>query len=125
MFGQLRNGTISGYGAAGQEVIGLYHQLNNTHKYSDSEIRSRMEERIQSIHDESDGQRTVSNHLGDPKVKNVFDVAPSSIPANQRRDFEAALDQAKKDGAISLYHGPNTPAKDPAYHIEILQPKTK
>ncbi|MBJ7310418.1 hypothetical protein ACFOLJ_14865 [Rugamonas sp. CCM 8940] len=67
------------------------------------------------------GQR-VSNHLGNPEVMNVFDIAPSSINKKLTSNWESSLDIAMNSGTIDKYLGPRTKTYDPAYHLEISQP---
>ncbi|MND09835.1 hypothetical protein D3C83_334710 [compost metagenome] len=55
----------------------------------------------------------MSRHAADPRVLNVFDVAPSSV-AN-RAAFEQAV-RAEPRVAKFL-----VPPKDPGYHLEIPQ----
>jgi hypothetical protein len=61
------------------------------------------------------GPQNVSHHcVGDAAKLSVFDVAPSSIPEDQRDDFCAAVSlNASIDKFLK-------PPEDPAYHIEIV-----
>ena len=60
------------------------------------------------------GPTSVSRHASDPKILNVFDVAPGSI-AN-RPAFEARV---RAEGRVARFLLPPT---DPGYHLEIPQP---
>jgi hypothetical protein len=66
------------------------------------------------------GPSNVSRHLADPARSNVVDIAPSSIPADRREAFIAAI-QAHPD--VSRFLGPAD--GDPAYHVEIRQPQAE
>jgi hypothetical protein len=60
------------------------------------------------------GPTSVSHHAADPKVLNVFDVAPSSIA--DKMAFEMAV---RADRRVSKFL---LPPNDPGYHLEIPQP---
>jgi len=60
------------------------------------------------------GPTTVSRHASDPKILNVFDVAPSSVA--RRPEFEAAVRAESRVAKFLL------PPNDPGYHLEIPQP---
>jgi hypothetical protein len=60
------------------------------------------------------GPTAVSRHASDPKVLNVFDVAPSSV--TDRPAFEAAVRAEARVTKFLL------PPGDPGYHLEIPQP---
>jgi len=96
------------YKPPGQAVIDVYVAGKAANKSAD-EIKAEMTARINEL-----GPMNVSHHAADPKVLNVFDVAPSSVadvPA-----FEAA---AKADNRVSKFL---TPPNDPGLHFEIPQP---
>ena len=96
------------YAAAGDKVIDVYAESKAAGKTADG-IKQDMEEKINRL-----GPTRVSKHASDPKVLNVFDVAPSSI--KNRHAFEKAV---KDDKRVSKFL---TPAKsDPGYHIEVPQ----
>lgn len=118
MFGQLRENNISRYGAAGRAVINTYQEFTQAGA-SATETRNAMRDTIQTYLDR--GQR-VSNHLGNPEVMNVFDIAPSSINKKFTSSWENSLDAAMNSGTIDRYLGPRTKTYEPAYHLEISQP---
>lgn len=97
------------YAAPGQQVIDVYVEQKAKGASADA-IQAAMERKIVSI-----GPTRVSRHASDPRMLNVFDVAPSSI--RDRPAFEAAV-RADKRVAYFL-----TPPRDPGYHLEIPQPK--
>lgn len=97
-------------GKAGIKVIDVYVKLAEQKK-SREEIIGAMKNKIEEL-----GPIKVSRHMSDPKVYNVFDVAPSSI--SKREAFETAV---MKDQRVTRFI---TPKKgDPGYHFEITQPK--
>lgn len=119
MYEQLGNGTISRYGSTGRAVIDIYHDsIKNGNDAR--QTRNAMRDTIQKYLD--NGQR-VSNHLGDPKVLNVFNISPTSISKDNIKTWEETLSQALDGNVISTYLGPRTRVYDSAYHIEINQPK--
>jgi hypothetical protein len=58
----------------------------------------------------------VSRHAADPKVLNVFDVAPSSV--RNQVAFERAVRAETRVDTRSFFK----PPQDPGYHLEIPQP---
>ena len=74
-------------------------------------VKLDMETKIKEI-----GPTSVSRHASDPKVLNVFDLAPSSI--KDKVAFEHAV---KADKRVSYFLVPPT---DPGYHLEIPQPRS-
>lgn len=98
------------YGPVGDKVIDVYEQLT-AQKRSKAEIIAGMTAKIVEL-----GPSNVSHHAADPKVLNVFDVAPSSIPVKLRAAFEKAV---MNDKRVKVFF---TPPKDPGYHLEIPQP---
>lgn len=97
-------------GRDGIKVIDVYVELAEQKK-SREEIIGAMKQKIEEL-----GPENVSKHASDPKVYNVFDVAPSSI--SKKEAFEAAV---RKDPRVTRFI---TPKKgDPGYHFEITQPK--
>jgi hypothetical protein len=96
------------YAAAGDQVIDVYAKSKAAGKSPD-QIKSDMEAKIIEL-----GPTRVSHHAADPKVLNVFDVAPSSI--SDKNAFEIA---AGKDKRVSKFL---VPPNDPGYHLEIPQP---
>jgi hypothetical protein len=97
------------YGRSGDQVIDVYSARKAEGRTPD-EIRLAMETKIREI-----GPTNVSRHASDPKVLNVFDIAPSSI--RDKVGFEHAV---KADTRVSYFL---TPPKDPGYHFEIPQPR--
>lgn len=95
------------YSAAGDQVIDVYARSKAANKTSE-QIKADMERKIREI-----GPTKVSRHASDPKVLNVFDVAPSSI--KDKRAFEEAV---KGDKRVSKFL---VPPGDPGYHLEIPQ----
>lgn len=102
------------YAAAGDEVIKVYVAKKKAKKTAD-EIKAAMEAKIKAI-----GPSKVSRHCSDPAVLNVVDVAPSSVSTN-KKGFEKAVAKAVKAKRISKFLSPS--GGDPAYHLEIPQPK--
>ncbi|WP_407520654.1 N-acetylmuramoyl-L-alanine amidase [Methylobacterium oryzisoli] len=96
------------YGPAGDLVIGVY-QARKAAGAGASAIKAAMEQEIIRI-----GPTRVSRHASDPKVLNVFDVAPSSV--TRKAEFER---EVTRDARISKFI---TPPNDPGYHLEIPQP---
>ena len=97
------------YAPAGDRVIDVYAVSKAANKTSDH-IKADMEQKIKEV-----GPTNVSRHASDPKVLNVFDVAPSSI--SNGRAFEQAV---KADKRVTKFL---TPPGDPGYHLEIPQPR--
>ena len=95
------------YGPFGDEVIDVYVRGKAATRTAER-IRRDMERRIVEL-----GPTRVSRHAADPRVLNVFDVAPSSI-ANPRA-FERAV---RAERRVSNFL---TPPNDPGYHLEIPQ----
>ena len=98
------------YAAAGDMVIDEFVKAQNAGKTRDQTIKA-MEAKIIAI-----GPSNVSHHAADPKVLNVFDVAPNSIPSDKKSAWEAAI-KANKSIAKFIF-----PPADPGYHFEIKQP---
>lgn len=96
------------YGAAGDGVIEVYRVAKRDGLQA-SAIKARMEREIIRV-----GPTRVSRHASDPKVLNVFDVAPSSVA--RRPEFERAL-RAETRISKTIF-----PPNDPGYHLEIPQP---
>lgn len=97
------------YGPAGDQVIEVYRRAKEAGKPA-AEIRDLMTREILRI-----GPTRVSRHAADPRVLNVFDVAPSSV--TNRAAFEQAV-RAEPRVAKFL-----VPPNDPGYHLEIPQPQ--
>lgn len=97
------------YGRGGNRVIDVYEKSKQAGKPKDRIIAD-MREKISEL-----GATTVSRHASDPKVLNVFDVAPSSV-ANCVA-FERAVRAEKRVDRRNFF----MPPKDPGYHLEIPQ----
>ncbi|HEV7427957.1 MAG TPA: hypothetical protein VGQ46_16495 [Thermoanaerobaculia bacterium] len=97
------------YKPPGQAVIDVYVAGKAAGKTSDA-IKAEMTAKINEL-----GPMTVSHHAADPKVLNVFDVAPSSVA-----DVAAFQTAAKNDARVSKFL---TPPNDPGLHFEIPQPQ--
>ncbi len=95
------------YGPYGDHVIDMYLQGKAAGRTADR-IRRDMERRIVEL-----GPTRVSRHAADPRVLNVFDVAPTSIASP--RAFEQAV---RGDRRVATFL---TPPNDPGYHLEIPQ----
>lgn len=98
------------YRAPGRMIIDEYVKAKNEGKNRDGIIAA-MEAKIIEV-----GPMKVSHHAADPKVLNVFDVAPSSIPNTLKQRFEKAV---KADKRVQKFL---VPPSDPGYHLEIPQP---
>jgi hypothetical protein len=97
------------YARPGRAVIEVYERRKHAGK-SAGDIKAAMALKIREL-----GPTKVSRHAADPKILNVFDVAPSSI--RDKRNFEEAV---KSESRVSKFL---TPPIDPGYHFEIPQPK--
>ncbi|HTG33262.1 MAG TPA: hypothetical protein VLB76_10045 [Thermoanaerobaculia bacterium] len=96
------------YREPGRKVIEVYRQARLAGKGA-AAIQALMTAEIVRL-----GPTNVSRHASDPKILNVFDVAPGSI-AN-RPVFEARV---RAEGRVAKFLLPPT---DPGYHLEIPQP---
>lgn len=96
------------YKEPGRKVIEVYRQGKLAGKDAAS-IQAAMTAEIVRL-----GPTTVSRHASDPKILNVFDVAPSSV--TDRPAFEAAVRDEPRVTKFLL------PPNDPGYHLEIPQP---
>lgn len=97
------------YKEPGRKVIEVYRQGKLAGKDA-ATIRAEMRDEIVRL-----GPVTVSRHASDPKIYNVFDVAPSSVA--KRPEFESAVRAEKRVAKFLL------PPNDPGYHLEIPQPE--
>jgi Transglycosylase SLT domain len=97
------------YGPSGDKVLDVYAQRKAAGATPD-DIKAAMETKIKEL-----GPTHVSRHASDPRVLNVFDIAPSSI--KDKVGFEHAV---KADSRVSYFLVPPT---DPGYHLEIPQPR--
>lgn len=96
------------YKEPGRKVIEVYRQGKLAGK-DPATIKKLMTDEIVRL-----GPTTVSRHASDPKILNVFDVAPSSVA--KRPEFEVAVRAEKRVAKFLL------PPNDPGYHLEIPQP---
>ena len=96
------------YKEPGRKVIEVYRQGKLAGKDA-AAIQAEMRDEIVRL-----GPTTVSRHASDPKILNVFDVAPSSVA--KRPQFEAAVRAETRVAKFLL------PPNDPGYHLEIPQP---
>jgi len=99
------------YGPNGDLVIDVFAAGKAVGKTA-AQIQADMTRKIIGL-----GASNVSHHAADPKVLNVFDVAPTSIPAARQAAFKAAL---RSDPRVKKFLEPSD--GDPAFHIEIAQP---
>jgi len=97
------------YKDPGRQAIEVY-RLGKLAGKDAATIQAEMRDKIIEL-----GPTTVSRHASDPKILNVFDVAPSSI-AN-RPAFETKVRAEKRVAKFLL------PPNDPGYHLEIPQPQ--
>lgn len=97
------------YGAAGDRVIDLFARERAVGRDA-AAIKAAMAQEILRI-----GPTKVSRHASDPRVLNVFDVAPSSVARKQQ--FERAV---LAEPRVTKFLKP--PA-DPGFHLEIPQPR--
>ena len=97
------------YAQAGQDVIDVYVAGRAGGKDRNAIIND-MKDKIVAI-----GPGKVSRHCAESAKLEVIDIAPSSIAADKRKDWETAL---AAEAAVSQYF---LPPKDPAYHLEIPQ----
>lgn len=116
MFNNIKNEGVAAqkklYADAGDQVIDVFVAAQKAGKNRDETIKA-MEAKIVAL-----GPSNVSHHAADPKVLNVFDVAPNSIPSGKKGAFEAAI-KANKSIAKFIF-----PPADPGYHFEIKQPQS-
>lgn len=96
------------YKEPGRKVIEVYRQGKLAGKDA-ATIQAEMRDEIVRL-----GPTTVSRHASDPRILNVFDVAPSSVA--RRPEFEAAVRAERRVTKFLL------PPNDPGYHLEIPQP---
>jgi hypothetical protein len=97
------------YGRYGDQVIEVYVAGKAAGRAADR-IVADMRDKIVDL-----GPANVSRHTADPRVLAVIDVAPSSV--RDKAAFERAV---KADQRVSTFLVPPT---DPAYHLEIPQPR--
>lgn len=96
------------YGSGGQQVVEAYEAAQKKKRSAD-DIKATMLNKINEV-----GPNNVSHHVvGNDGKLCVFDVAPSSIPANLQEKF---MKEAKSHAKVKRFFGPS---QDPAYHLEI------
>jgi hypothetical protein len=105
------------YGATADRVINRYATSLAAGK-SETEIKADMTNTIFEI---KKTQPLAFTHTTDPKLLNTIDIRYKSIVNSKREDFIAAAKSETRLRSKRLFY----PPKDPAIHIEILQPKTK
>jgi hypothetical protein len=88
----------------------MFDNIKATSVAKQKALYAAMEAKIIAI-----GPTKVSHHAADPNLLCVFDVAPSSIA--KKSEFEKAV---RADKRVSKFL---VPPLDPAYHLEIPQPK--
>jgi len=98
------------YKEPGRMVIDVYAAGKAAGK-SAAQIKAEMTAKIIEL-----GPFNVSHHAADPKLLNVFDVAPSSVPDAILPAFETAV---RRDARVSKFL---KPPQDPGLHLEIPQP---
>ena len=98
------------YGPAGDRVIDVYAKVRGDGGGKEETILA-MKQKVIDV-----GPVNVSRHASEPRVLNVFDVAPSSI--NNKQAFEKCV---QSDSRVTTFF---MPPRDPGYHLEIPQPKS-
>jgi hypothetical protein len=96
------------YKAVGDKVIDVYDRYHAT--MPREAVEALMTSKILEV-----GASNVSHHIIDA-VHWVFDVAPSSIPAEKQEAFIAAAATHPKVSKLLK------PPADPAYHLEVSKP---
>ena len=140
---QSHNGQIAvNYGAAGREVDQQYtdvsKRVNNgvlrrLEKSSDiEEARRKMQKKCEDL---MKAGTPVSNHGQDQTIVQAVDMGPTSTRKEfhyneeQLKRFNNACYEARLEGYLKAYFGPaeygGPKVKDPAFHIEVWQDKTK
>jgi hypothetical protein len=97
------------YGPYGDIIIDVYARGKAAGKTA-AQIERAMANRIVAL-----GPTNVSHHAADPKILNVFDVAPLSIPRAKWATFEQAV---RSDKRVTKFF---KPPQDPGFHLEIPQ----
>jgi transglycosylase-like protein with SLT domain len=98
------------YGPFGDMIIDVYAQGKAAGKNA-GQIQKDMTARIIAV-----GPTNVSHHAADPKILNVFDIAPTSIPQGKWDALERAV---RADPRVKQFF---RPPQDPGFHLEIPQP---
>jgi hypothetical protein len=98
------------YGPIGDQVVDVYVALKD--KAQPGEIKLAMAVKIHQL-----GGFNVSHHCcgGPDSPVDVYDFAPSSVPAGKHKAFEAALSAEPR---VMKWIGP---PKDLAWHVEIVK----
>lgn len=104
------------YGAYGDKVVQVYvDHARGGHAQRDVVIAA-MAAKIEEL-----GPSNVSKHcVKDWRLLNVVDISASRIPKDRHDELEAAI---KDDERIERHFSPYTEPVDPAFHLEIPQPK--
>jgi hypothetical protein len=97
------------YKEPGKRVVAVYQSLKGISGITDDQIKIGMENKIIEV-----GSQNVSRHCANPWERSVFDVAPSSVPDENKPAFEAMVSGHPR--VIRFLKPPH----DPAYHIEII-----
>lgn len=92
---------------AGDQIVDVFVKYQALPR---AQVEALMAEKIREV-----GPGNVSHHICD-SVHDVFDVAPSSIPAPKKAAFLAEIQARLQSGQVMKFLQP--PA-DPAYHIEV------
>jgi len=119
MYDSLQDNNISHYGWAGQQVIAKYRSDERKHKTRD-QIIADMVHVIYQV-----GPSNVSKHCVDPgayALKNVIDIAPSSLLNGRRFGLVAQSFYPRVSKVLDPDYPQSNQKYDPAYHLEIPQP---
>jgi hypothetical protein len=103
------------YGPFGDKVVDVYAGFHARGRVVADEVIAAMTAEIVKL-----GPSNVSHHCADPSVLNVVDISHSAMPADKHRAFESAI---VADARVSRHFSPYTEPTDPAFHLEIPQPK--
>jgi hypothetical protein len=106
------------YGPAGQAVVDVY--ASDTQGLTRQQIQARRQQIEADMAEEIDDQGpvNVSHHMADPSVLQAIDIAPSSFSSSATQT--RFLNAVRNDSRVSRLR---TPPNDPAYHMEIVQPR--
>jgi hypothetical protein len=101
------------YGRSGDLVIDVYDELINGENQTPESIKNAMRDKILEV-----GPGSVSKHSSAPNKLNTIDISSGSINNNDL--LEKIFRRLKDEGILRKY----IPVpKDPAHHIEIIQPE--
>lgn len=96
------------YGRYGDKVIDVYAAIRVVAGLDREKTIQKMKDKVVEV-----GPTNVSRHAANPRVLNVFDVAPSSI-----KNHQAFEKNVQNDPRVKTFF---MPPKDPGYHLEIPQ----